>query len=302
MNIKDFKRVIMQNLGYIAVGIVCLIFMLTAFLEMGRTGKTVGEIITDSAVCFLLGCFINRILEIQGIFEGERDERVIKTLKLHDETVARVSPHIELLDEWCEGRNKVVLKMQRTKILACECIKYSDCFDEDGVAIPFNSGIDQAKTLNEYFTARRRRRYYEKAVHLKLTPLTASDLTSEGGRSDDPHYLGRTKAQYATRTRVWDIAMRIGTSLVFGYYGVELIQNFSYATLIWRAMQISMLLLMGIITKNMSYMFMTDEYRGRVVKKIDYLIRFENDLKKSEPPPEDEPDPDEEKEEEKEDA
>lgn len=283
MSIKKLKEILTQNIGYIAVGLVALIFMLTAFLEMGKTGKTIGEIITDGAVFFLLGCIINRMLDIQGLSEGERDERVVKTLKLHGETVERITPHIEELDDWCDEKNKAALKMQRKKILACECLQYSDFFDDDGIAKPFK--FNKENMDNKLLQAEEERKYrcYQKAVKLKLTPLTSGDLTSEGGRADDPNYLGRTKIQYETQTRTWDVIMRLGSAAVFGYYTVDLIENFSYATIIWRALQLAMLLLMGAIRRQMSYNFMTDEYRSRIIKKIDNMQKFENDMNKKYP-------------------
>lgn len=283
MSIKGIKKIITQNLGYIAVALVCIIFMLTAFLSMGRTGKTIGEIITDGAVFFFMGCLVTRMLDLQGLSEGERDERVLKTLQLHGETVESISAHIEELDDWCDEKNETALKMQRKKILARECLKYSDCFGDDGIAKPFK--FDESKMKNKFLAREERRRYrcYTKAVRLKLTPLSSSDLTSEGGRADDPNFLGRTKVQYETQTRTWDIFMRLGTAFVFGYYAVDLLDDFSYANIIWRALQVAMLLLMGTIRRNMSYSFMTDEYRSRVIKKIDFLQKFKNDMKKKHP-------------------
>lgn len=280
MNLKGIKRGISQNLGYIIVALICLVFMLTAFLEMGRTGKTIGEIITDSAVFFFLGCLVTRMLDLQGLSEGERDERVIKTLELHGATVDLISPYIEELDEWCDEKNRAAMKMQRSKILACECMRYGDCFDNDGIAKPFAFNEDTPKNKHQRKAEKRRYRCYRKAVHLRLTPLTASDLTSEGGRADDPNYLGRTKTQYESQTKTWDVLMRLGCALVFGYYAVDILQDFSYANIIWRALQVAMLLLMGAIRRNMSYSFMTDEYRARVIKKIDNMQKFQNDMKK----------------------
>ena len=283
MSIKKLKEILTKNIGYIAVGLVAIIFMLTAFLEMGKTGKTIGEIITDGAVYFFLGCIINRMLDLQGLSEGERDERVVNTLKLHGETVDRIAPHIEELDDWCEEKNKAAIKMQRNKILACECLKYSDLFDEEGTAKPFP--FSDKSVGSKLLKAEEKRKYrcYQKAVQLKLTPLSAGDLTSEGGRADDPNYLGRTKIQYETQTRFWDIIMRSGSAVVFGYYTVDLIENFSYAAIIWRALQLAMLLLMGAIRRQMSYNFMTDEYRARIIKKIDNMQKFENDMNKKYP-------------------
>lgn len=40
--VRDFFR---QNIGYFIVGFVCVIYILTAFLRIDKTGKTVSQII-----------------------------------------------------------------------------------------------------------------------------------------------------------------------------------------------------------------------------------------------------------------
>ena len=277
---KDIKDFLYKYLGIISVALICAVFMATAFIEMGRTGKTPGEIISESAITFILGLCIDSLLDIQGIINGERDERVIKTLTLHNDTVVRISPFIERLDDWCAHKNTEALCAQRTKLLAAEGLKYSDCFDSDGVAKPFIP--DKEKLKNKYLkrAERRKRRCYRKAVRLKLTPLCAGELTSEGSRGDDPYYMGRSKSQYSSQMRIKDVLSKLCTAGVLGYYGVSLLTDFDPAVLIWRAVQVATLLLMGIIKMFNSQMYMTDEYRGRVIKKIDYLQKFENDLKK----------------------
>ena len=210
------------------------------------------------------------------MMNGDRDERVQNTVKLHGEMVIRISPYIEQLDDWCEMKNREALKIQRTKILASAGMKYDEYFDDDGVAKNFMPDAEKLKNKLTRADERRRIRCYRKALKLKLTPLTASTLTSEGGRKQDPYFLGRTKAQYETRTGIMDIFSKVGTACIFGYYGVSLVQNFSYAALIWTSLQVAIFLAMGVIKMYRSYMFVTDEYRGRIVKKIDNLQKFEN--------------------------
>ena len=118
-----------------------------------------------------------------------------------------------------------------------------------------------------------------RSLRLKLTPITASGLTSEGGKKQDPYFFGRTKSQYERQTVAKDIISKIAVACLFGYYGAELVQDFSWASLIWKLLQVGIFVVMGVIKMYQSYMFVIDEYRGRIVKKIDNLQKFENYIK-----------------------
>ena len=270
---RDFLK---KNIGYMVVGLVSAIYIATSVITMGKTGKTFGEIMADGAWVLVLGVFVNRIFDLQGMMNGDREERVQETIRLHGEAVVRVSPYLDRLDRWCEEKNEEALKMQRTKILASEGMRYDDYFDEKGGAKTFVVNKDRLKDKFIRGDEIKRLRGFRKALPLKLTPLTASGLTSEGGKKQDPYYLGRTKSQYERGATISDVITKVIIACLFGYYGAELVQDFSYADLIWKALQIGIFFITGIIKMYQSYMFVVDEYRGRIVKKIDNLQMFEN--------------------------
>jgi hypothetical protein len=270
---RDFLK---KNIGYMVVGLVSAIYIATSVITMGKTGKTFGEIMADGAVVLFLGVFVNRIFDLQGMMNGDREERVQETIRLHGEAVVRVSPYLDRLDKWCEEKNEEALKMQRTKILASEGMRYDDYFDEKGGAKLFVVNKDRLKDKFLRGDEIKRLRCFRKALRLKLTPLTASGLTSEGGKKQDPYYLGRTKSQYERGATISDVITKVIIACLFGYYGAELVQDFSYADLIWKALQIGIFFITGVIKMYQSYMFVVDEYRGRIIKKIDNLQKFEN--------------------------
>lgn len=270
---RDFLK---KNIGYMVVGLVSAIYIATSVITMGKTGKTFGEIMADGAIVLFLGVFVNRIFDLQGMMNGDREERVQETIRLHGEAVVRVSPYLDRLDKWCEEKNEEALKMQRTKVLASEGMRYDDYFDEKGGAKLFVVNKDRLKDKFLRGDEIKRLRCFRKALRLKLTPLTASGLTSEGGKKQDPYYLGRTKSQYERGATISDVITKVIIACLFGYYGAELVQDFSYADLIWKALQIGIFFITGVIKMYQSYMFVVDEYRGRIVKKIDNLQMFEN--------------------------
>lgn len=265
-----------QNIGYFVVGLVSLIYIATAFITIGKTGKSIAEIIADGAIVLALGLFINRVFDLQGMMNGDREDKVQATYLLHNDTVVKISPYIDRLDAWCKIKNEENLKVQRTRILATEGMRYDDYFDESGAAKDFKINEEKLKNKTLRKDELKRIRCFRKALRLRLTPMTAGSLTSEGGRTQDPYFFGRTKAQYETQASVKDIIFKVLIACIFGYYGVDLIRDFSYANLIWKALQVGIFLVMGVIKMYTSYMFVVDEYRGRIIKKIDNLQMFEN--------------------------
>lgn len=271
--IKDFFQ---RNLGYFIVTIVSIVYIATAFVQIEETGKSIPRIIADGAIVFLLGFFINRVFDLQGIMNGERDERFQASMNLHGETVVKISPFIDKLDEWCKIKNDENLRVQRTRILATEGLKYSDYFNEDGSAKDIV--VDEKKLANKLLrkTEKKRIHCFNKALHLKLTPISAGELASEGTKISDPYNFGRTKEQYEKQASISDIVSKIIIAVIFGYYGVSLIKEFSYANLIWNGLQVALFFLVGVIKMYNSYIFITDEYRGRIVKKVNNLEMFYN--------------------------
>ena len=275
---EKFKDMLQKCAGYVAVAFVSAIYIATAFIQIDETGKSVARIIADGAIVFILGVFINQIFDLQGIANGERDERFRATVALHGQTVVEISPYIDDLDEFCQKKNEENLRLQRTRLLATQGMRYDDYFDPDGSAKGFILDENSMKYKETKRLELKRLKYYEKAVRLKLTLLSAGELTSEGTKSEDPYDFGRDKEQYHRQVSMSDVISKIGTALIFGYYSASLIENFSYAALIWNVLQVAIFILMGIIRMNSSEMFITDEYRGRIVKKINILEMFKNQM------------------------
>ena len=285
-----FKDVFKNSIGYIAVTLLCLLYLCVSFITVSKTGKTIPSILADTLVAFFFGLSITSVFEVQGLLDGDKDPRMEATASLHAEVMDRVSPYIEELSPWCERKTAEALKIQRIRIISVHGLKYSECFDEDGVVLPY---VPSTQTLREGLSPWQRhkerkrmeraekRRYqaYEKAVNLTITPLTAAALTSEGGRANDPYFLGRTKLDFEKAQTFKNVVSRIAIAILFGYYGASLIENFMWSTLIWTVLQIGLFIGSGVLSYYAASMFVTDEYRGRVIKKIDNLQAFENFIK-----------------------
>ena len=118
------------------------------------------------------------------------------------------------------------------------------------------------------------------AAGLHLTRLSAGLLISDAGDPADPYRMGRSKREYRRESGRGDVLSKLLTALLFGCYGVSLLQSFSVAELVWTLLQLGLFLTMGSIRMERSYLYVVDEYRGRMQKKGDVLTMFLKGRKK----------------------
>lgn len=300
------KEIISSIFGYLIIIFTCVLYVLTAIFALNPTGKTLWQIIGDGIIVFCMGITMDHLFSIQGIVNGMKSKIVNSTMILYGTTVEKINSYINKLGEWCHKKNKKTYKEQRTKILSRAGLRYEDCFNEGGIAKPFVSTLvekpiffdkknckDRVALKNEKIRIKSlkrenkeaknedkfKRKCYWKAVKLKLTELYPNDLTSESGKKDDPNNLGPTINDYMTVTSIKTWITKIFFAVVLGVYGISLIKEFSWIELLWRAFQICLFAVFGIVKMRKSTMFITNDYRGRIIKKIDNLDEFYADLK-----------------------
>ena len=112
---------------------------------------------------------------------------------------------------------------------------------------------------------------------MKITHLSTNNLTTEGVKTQDPYYFGKTKIQYERESGAKDVISKIVVSLIFGYYGVEFVETFDMAELIWKVLQISLFIVFGTVSMFKAYFFIKDEYRAKIIKKVNYLEMFDSE-------------------------
>lgn len=296
------KEYVMRNVGMLGVVLLSLGYTATALITISRTQKTVAQIIVDGATFLLLGVLLTRLFSLQGIMNGERDVRVVKTATLHGQMVEQTEPFIDQLDAWCEMKNAQALKMQRTHILLRNGMKYEHYFNEEGITLGFEAqpfvepGMPQVpESLSgkerEIWIAREKKKidlarakhekqeaarfhFYEVALRIKLTPLSACALTGEMVKREDPFFFGRSKREYELTSGRQDLFLKILAAVVFGFFSVELLENFSMADLAWKLLQVAMAVAMGLVQMYQSQIYVTEEYRGAIIQKIDHLQMF----------------------------
>ena len=294
MKKNNFTEMFYKNAGYIVVVLISLVYVASSLINISKSGRTVYEIIGSGVLSLIVGIMINGVFRSIGVRRGDEDERTIATNELHARTVEEISPYIDKLDTFCENENKRALREIRTRILAREGMKYSDFFDDEGnvksptllkseLGAPKNDGCEEQNRGRHLIHRPHRRedaqekaklRAYKKALRVKLKPLVSSNLTSDGVKASDPFDFGKSKREYTARRSASDAVIKLLMAIIFGYFGVSLASEINVASIIWNGLQIILYVTGGVIQMYNSFMWVVDDYRGSIIKKIDYLQKF----------------------------
>ena len=206
MKKSTFSEIFYKNAGYLAVFMVSIAYIAGSFLLISATGKTVYEIIAGGIISLIVGILINGVFRSLGLRRGEEDERTLSTSNLYESTIDSIVCHIDKLQDFCDIENVRVLSTIRKKILARAGMKYSECFDENGVLKSFDYELYSDEEI-ELASKRKRRKYlkinrirkraYDKAVNVKIKLLSPAVLTSDDAKENDPFNFGKARRSIA---------------------------------------------------------------------------------------------------------
>ncbi|MBQ8840734.1 MAG: hypothetical protein IJ004_05400 [Clostridia bacterium] len=280
---KTFQESFYRNAPYVCVVLISLIYIGGSLLLISKTGRSVSEIIASGVLSMLVGFLINGILRDVGIRRGDEDEKMLATTKLHSQVVERATPLAKHLDRFCQIENENALARVRSSILIGQGMDYHLFFDDNGGVISHRYQLYSDEEIkNAGFFAglelrarnRKRKKALDRAINTKIKHLTPSQLTTFGGKEQDPFDFGQSKSKYSRGQNALDVIMRLLMAVVFGYFGVTLASEINVASIIWNSLQIIMYLCSGVVQMYGSYMWVIDTYRCSIVRKIDLLEKF----------------------------
>lgn len=262
---EKIKKAIKDNFLYGIIFIICAVYLLRGLVTVEESGKTIWQIIADGVITLIYGFSITRLFDLQGLRKGEYDSRVIATYTLHAQEVTLCTPFLDKGEEWCDIMNNDAYAKVRTKMLSKVGIKYESNKDLFGMT-------DNLPDLSKF--TRKQLRVIHKAQRLKLSLLSISELTSEGGKDDDPLYLGESKTEYERKTITSGLASKIIVAIISGYFSLEFVKTFDWGAFIFVIIQVALFVGFGAAQYMKSLLFIVDTYRNRVINKINYLQIF----------------------------
>lgn len=250
-----------ENISIIAIILVSIVYIFYGVITIDKTGKSIGQIISDGAVSFLVGYAVKCLLNTQGLVNGERSESFVSSKKFYLRLLDETSNIQHYLPRYCDMENEKTLKRVQVAILRTHNIKYEDFI---------NNNLDYQKLDKKQLKA------VYKARSVTINLLNDAILLSDSQVSlDTGKDLRVNKINYLKSSNVRAFIIGLLFGALFGYYGI-VNQGLDWANAIWCAIQIAIYLAFGAIQYFSAYTFMADTYKTALVRKANHLERFKN--------------------------
>lgn len=243
------------------IALVILIFLFKDLIEIEKSGKTLVEIIANSIVNLIVGQLIKNLFAEKGTNAGFMSPSYVRMNKRYGEEIDKCDSKLDQLDDFCDKKNEQrIIKVQK-HILRPARIKYEDFMTKEKYDVCKN------KTQEKI---------WEKAMNVKIQMITPENLVSE---TDSRYEKGKKEESLKVHkakngAKGFIIAALLG--VIFGYF-VPALNNNALAGLLWNLVQVAIWLAFGIITYYQEYRYITVDYSQRVLRKITYLVEFNNE-------------------------
>lgn len=263
---EGFKQVVRNNIYNLIVLAVAVGYIFYGLLRVDETGKTIVQIITDGCLAFFVGYSIGKLMSMQGYSNGSNIPELLDAKKNHSEMVVEVNPNLDRLDEFCKVVNDKDIKDYQICILAGEALKYDDFIE--------GKYSDYKLKDNKKYSPSQKRAI-SRAYKPKFRLLTTNDLLrGESIKSRDKNDMGETMKENMFKTDRKALGNKIIYAIIFGYFSINVGENFCWESLIWTAIQVCCFLASGAMRYFNAYMFMKENLVDRYLKQIDYINMF----------------------------
>jgi uncharacterized membrane protein YqgA involved in biofilm formation len=266
MNGDKIKKFIEDNIYTAVVFIVCVSYIALGVLDIVKKDKSIVEILADGSMSMIMGLMIGRLLSMQGVMKGEHTDKYTNAIEEHEKLCRSINNQIEKLDFFCREKTKQAEDFIKTNILGAVGIKYEDYVHGKYYGVrKADIGKDKYKAI-------------KKADKLKITPLTTDGIMGNISPIKDPYNLGTTKKKMLSKENKKAFFSKIGFAIIFGVFGVRLIKDISWATIIWAVVQVVVFVASGVGRYTKSYFFIVDDMVAKLKKQDNYIYMFKEYL------------------------
>lgn len=261
-NFQDkFNGFVKNYLIDAVIVLVAVIYTVRGFTTFEAAQKTWYEIIADSALYLVFANTVKFLMTLKGIQIGMSDVKFNLTTESYAKKLVEVSPKIDFLQDYCDYENQKNILTETKKVLFTFGVSHE-------AYLQWLDGAKFSEVKSKDLAAA-----HEAVKKIKIYHLKAQDLTSEGiGKQD--YGFGTSINEFKTKSTLVNLAGALMSSFIFGFYTLKLIEETSWANLIWYGLQAISMILFGVLALNKAYQFIINDFRNRFIKKTNHLVEF----------------------------
>lgn len=246
--------------------IIVAVYALSGLINIQETGRTPLEILSGGFIALILAWSISTLLGQKGIASGQKSDVYKATLIEYGNKVSSVDGHTDEFEKFCEEQKAYEKEKIQRSIIANAGLKWEKVFVEGQFVLPNNLQKEQKNAI-------------KKAIKAKVYNMEAGYIlggTEQELKSTKDETLSSFQAKESARTGF----LKVITSVIFGIYSIEILQDFNWAAVIWKLLEVAVWLAFGYMSFFTNYEFVIDKYRKQIISKINLIVKFNDIIKK----------------------
>jgi hypothetical protein len=260
-NNKKVGEWLKKRFAWIVLVIASILFVFREGLELTASGKDVVTLVMNMGLTYMFAFYISVSLRKLGKKSGKDSSIFTAALKYLAEAKNSIKDIMYLLPVFLQYKNKQALEDAKKNYLETKGLVY----------VLYKKGYYQNKTdLSQI-----QKEALSKVEKIKITTLTSSDLLTEHSKTKnfDTLYLGVDEKTDEKISNLQMLVTKAVLPIITSYFAVQVVLGES---LIWGAIQVSIILVIGVAHFMEGEDYVITELRNRQINKADLLIEFKN--------------------------
>lgn len=265
-NRRNFGEWFRKRMSWIILVGASVLFIFKEGLEFSQSQDDVITLIMSMAFTYLFALYVAISMRSMGKKVGKESNSFIGAMKYLAEAKNAIKSIMYLLPRYVSHKNEKTLEDVKKLFI-----------EENGLLYTLYAKgyYDQPEILKNLSE---KQKQSLKDVHkIKITKLQPSDLLSEHSKSKskylDPLYLGKDERTDAIQSNTQMAFSKAILPIITSYFAVQVVLG---SSLLWGAIQVAIILLMGVTHYMEGEDYILNELKNRQINKADLLIEFKN--------------------------
>ena len=265
-NRKNVGEWIKKRMSWIILIGASILFIFKEGLEFSASTDDVITLVMSMAFTYLFALYISMSMRRMGKKSGKESGTFVSALKYLAEAKTSIKDIMYLLPRYVKYKNETSLENVKKLFI-----------EEHGLSYAlYQKGYYNKKEVLKNLSKKQRNVFYE-INKIKITKLNPSDLLSEHskGRSKylDPLYLGKDERTDSFQSNATMIITKSVLPIITSYFAIQVVLG---SSILWGAIQVAVILLMGVSHYMEGEDYILTELKNRQINKADLLIEFKN--------------------------
>jgi hypothetical protein len=265
-NRKQLGSWFKKNMSWIVIIGSSILFIFKEGLEFSASQDNVITLVMSMGFTYLFALYMSLSMRAMGKKSGKESATYINTMKYLSDAKTAIKDIIYLLPRYTKYKNETSLEDVRKVYIEENGMSYhlykKGYYDKEEIKNTLNE--QQINTLNQI-------------QKISITKLQPNDLLSEHSKSNlkhlDPLYLGKDERKDSKESTANIMITKAVFPIITSYFAIQVVLG---AGIIWGAIQVSIILLIGITHYMEGEEYVVGELKNRQINKADLLIEFKN--------------------------